>query len=660
MHKGLSNMKSLKSWCEENHQEGLLLCYLEAGNLLPPDGVSCASDHPVRWKCRACGQLWETTPRTLVRRRSDRTLCPACARRRVTALYNLEAVCPEVADQWDYSKNGALTPRNVSPSSQKKVSWRCPFDPSHTWSDRISNRTQLLRGCPICSRRFHISYAARAVYYYLHRNGVPCGCEVPAGRYRIDIAIHPSAPGSPPIALELDGYRHRSPEAAARDARKDACLREQGYRVIRVREQPAQFPGVRVEQDSISYPYSNQHLYLNRMIQEALLLAAGIRAEPDHVRDHWKIESFYYHTRKERSLAVQYPELAREWSEQNQDRPDTVSPGLNSNRWWKCPACGREYPATVYNRTHNRSSCPFCAHLKVAPETSLAAVCPEVAAEWDFEKNAPLRPTDVLPGSDRRVWWRCGKGHSWKALIYTRTGPSPTKCPVCQGHTVVPETSLASRSPALARYWHPTKNDLTPEEVAPCSNRDFWWQCPRGHEWQDPPNRLQKYLPHRVCPYCDHRRLSAEYCLAAENPALAALWHPRKNTCTPDAVAPHSNGKVWWLCPRGHEWQDSVSRMQVFGAEKACPYCANRKVWHGNSLAGLAPELAKEWHPTKNLPLTPESVLAWSSKQVWWQCSKGHEWPARPHKRYRRGDGCPFCSGRRASPENTPPGGKAP
>ena len=39
----------------------------------------------------------------------------------------------------------------------------------------------------------------------------------------------------------------------------------------------------------------------------------------------------------------------------------------------------------------------------------------QLKAEWDQEKNAPLRFEDVTPGSDRKVWWRCDKGHSWPA-----------------------------------------------------------------------------------------------------------------------------------------------------------------------------------------------------------------------------------------------------
>ena len=42
---------------------------------------------------------------------------------------------------------------------------------------------------------------------------------------------------------------------------------------------------------------------------------------------------------------------------------------------------------------------------------------PELAKEWDFEKNKPdLTPDKVTVGSNRSVWWRCDKGHSWEAL----------------------------------------------------------------------------------------------------------------------------------------------------------------------------------------------------------------------------------------------------
>ena len=630
---------------------------LNQGNLkdyLPKSGYDahwrCPEGHSWTRSIQEQADVVERCRRNLLQ--TNRSLCPYCNHERVSAHYNLEAVCSEVAKQWNYNKNGSLTPRNVAPYSQKKVFWQCPFNPAHVWADRISNRTILLRDCPICSKHFHISYTARAIYYYLHQSEICCSCEVPVGRYRIDIEIRPKDQGAPPIALEIDGYWHRSEQAAQRDAKKDALLKQKGYRVIRVKELSDQKEEIQVKEDVITYPVSDRNSYLNRVIQYVLMLIAGIHLEPDHVRDHWKIEEFYYHTRKEHSLAVQYPELAREWSERNPDTPEVVSPGLNGKRLWKCPKCGEEYEATVSNRTRHHSSCPYCARLKAAPKTCLAEAYPEIAAEWDFEKNAPLKPTEVLPGSDKKVWWKCSNGHSWPARIYSRTGAAKSKCPTCQGHTVEPATSLAAKSPELARYWHPSKNDLTPSEVAPYSNQDFWWKCPKGHEWQAKPCNLQKRTPDRICPYCSHRKPSKEYCLTAENPSLAGLWHPWKNSCTPEEIAPRSNKKVWWLCEKGHEWQDSVNQMQSYGAEKACPYCNNRKVWAGNSLAGLAPQLAAQWHPSKNHPLTPETVMAWSSKKVWWQCEAGHQWQTTIAKRYQRGDGCPYCSGHRATPEN--------
>ncbi len=45
-------------------------------------------------------------------------------------------------------------------------------------------------------------------------------------------------------------------------------------------------------------------------------------------------------------------------------------------------------------------------------------------------------------------------------------------------------------------------------------------------------------------------------------------------------------------------------------------------------MATLYPELAKQWHPTKNKDLTPYDVTPGSHKKVWWQDYRGYEWEA--------------------------------
>ena len=81
-----------------------------------------------------------------------------------------------------------------------------------------------------------------------------------------------------------------------------------------------------------------------------------------------------------------------------------------------------------------------------------------------------------------------------------------------------------------------------------------------------------------------------------------------------------------------------------------CPYCSGRFATPENNLQIIKPEIAKEWHPTKNKNLMPEDVTPFSHTKVWWQCDEGHEWQAQVSNRVNA-KGCPFCSGKRPSKE---------
>ena len=72
-------------------------------------------------------------------------------------------------------------------------------------------------------------------------------------------------------------------------------------------------------------------------------------------------------------------------------------------------------------------------------------------------------------------------------------------------------------------------------------------------------------------------------------------------------------------------------------------------------LSKTHPELAAQWHPTRNGGLTPEDVRANSYKKVWWLCPKDtrHEWEAKVGHRTRYGNACSYCSGRKTLPDMT-------
>ena len=274
-------------------------------------------------------------------------------------------------------------------------------------------------------------------------------------------------------------------------------------------------------------------------------------------------------------------------------------------------------------------------------EKSLAYSFHELAKEWHPTKNGELTPYDVTPGSGKYAWWLGKCGHEWEAKIDNRT-INKTGCPYCAGRKVlVGFNDFITTHPMLAKEWHPTKNgNLQPQQVTAACKKNIWWLGECGHEWD-------AYIYNRKkghgCPYCSGRKVLTGYndC-ETTHPDLARQWHPTKNgKLTPQNTAAGTKKKIWWICDNGHEWPaQGSSRVQNHN----CPYCSNQKILTGfNDLATTHSELAEEWHPTKNGKLTPKDVGAGSTRRVWWQCIKGHEWSVKVVSRTSLKSGCPDC-----------------
>lgn len=158
--------------------------------------------------------------------------------------------------------------------------------------------------------------------------------------------------------------------------------------------------------------------------------------------------------------------------------PELISAGSGRRLWWRCSE-GHEWEASVIDRI-GTSGCPFCLGRRVSPATCLAATNPDAAARWHPTRN-DRSPTDVTPGSDYRAWFICGSGHEYRRAVYTET--RGVGCLACRLE-VSPEDSLAWCHPDVASEWHPTKNDMSPEEVTKANGYRAWWRCTNGHEWQ--------------------------------------------------------------------------------------------------------------------------------------------------------------------------------
>lgn len=278
-------------------------------------------------------------------------------------------------------------------------------------------------------------------------------------------------------------------------------------------------------------------------------------------------------------------------------------------------------------------------------------MAPGIAMEWDLNKNGGLKPEQVTAHSNQYVWWIGICGHEWQATINNRV--NGTGCPYCNQKRLIPnETSLAVRNPRLAKQWDLEKNaPVTPRDVTEFCNNKYWWICEKGHSWKA---TVSNRSYEEDCPYCSHRlAIPGENDLETINPKLAAEWHPTKNKgFSPNHCLPMSNEKVWWKCEKGHEWE-AVIFARSMGS--GCPCCAGIVAIPGeNDLETVDPELASEWHPTKNKERRPSEFLPMSSYKAWWQCKQGHEWEATISSR-SKGSKCPRCKKLRKPSHNLIP-----
>ena len=138
-----------------------------------------------------------------------------------------------------------------------------------------------------------------------------------------------------------------------------------------------------------------------------------------------------YTVKGENDLQTLNPVLAKEWNYEKNDglSPEDVTPNSGKKVWWKCSK-GHEWQAKIYHR-NNGSGCPYCSgRYAIKGENDLQTINQTLAREWNHEKNNELTPCDVLPNSNKKVWWKCSEGHEWQATIYNRN--KGIGCPICR------------------------------------------------------------------------------------------------------------------------------------------------------------------------------------------------------------------------------------
>ena len=501
--------------------------------------------------------------------------CPFCSNRNVLQGYNdLATTHPKIATEWNFERNGELLPEQFTYGSERQVWWRCPKC-GHEWKTSINNRTNgaFATGCPKCGSEYGTSFPEQALLFYV-RKYIDTDAKSRfkanlAGKTEeLDIWIPSLRAG-----IEYDGEFFHA-KRTKKDREKDEAAARANIRLIRIiecRKNDAVNDRIFID------VHKGRKENIERAISHVISTLAKRDIELDIDADTPEIMSLYKKSIEERSLKVENPELAADWNYERNGRlkPENVSYGSTRKVWWKCPK-GHEWIAAVNSRTNPKlkSGCPYCSNKKaLAGYNDLATVNPKLAAEWDSEKNGDLKPTNVTPGSCKKVWWKCPKcNSSYEASVANRS--NGRGCPICCGKKIaVGINDLAAANPSLAAEWDYARNgDLKPTNVTAGSHRKVWWQGACGHEWQaSVANRGRG----SGCPYCGSRKVLVGYNdLATTNPEVAAEWdYDRNGDLIPENVMPKSGKKVWWKCSRcGNEWLTAVN---VRTAGHICPHCAH-------------------------------------------------------------------------------------
>jgi hypothetical protein len=551
----------------------------------------------------------------------------------------LQTLNPDLAVEWHPTRNGQLTPSDVTPGSKRKVWWTCSR--GHEWQARVNERSGGT-GCPYCAGRLACGDNCLATVnptlaneWHPNRNeGLTPRDVVPGTSKKVWWMCGKGHEWQATINQRSSGAG--CPYCAGRLACEDNCL-ETVNPTLANEWHPNRNGGL-TPRDVVPGTSKKVWWMCGKGHEwQATISHRGGGTGCPYCAGRLACE--------DNCLETVNPALAKEWhpTKNGQLTPRDVTAGGSKKVWWTCNR-GHEWQTTINHRSGG-AGCPYCAGRLACEDNCLETVNPTLANEWHPNRNGGLTPRGVVPGTSKKVWWMCDKGHEWQATINHRSGG--TGCPYCAGRLACKDNCLETVNPALAKEWHPTKNgQLTPHDVTTGTHEKVWWVCNRGHEWEA---RVNERSDGRGCPYCAGRRVCEDNCLQTVNSALASQWHLARNgNLTAKDVTLGSNRKVWWMCDKGHEWQATTNNRS---GGTGCPYCAGRRVCEDNCLETVNPALAKEWHPTKNGQLTPRDVTAGTHEKVWWVCNRGHEWEAAIYSRVA-GSGCPYCSNRAVCEDN--------
>ena len=349
---------------------------------LDPKEVTRASSNIFWWKCdKGPDHEWRASVNNRTRLNSA---CPMCAGREVSVTNSIATQCsPEILKEWDYEKNGEITPESLPIGTHQKVWWKCDKGPDHEWQAQTRHRMGLIpsmpaRGCPACvGKQVSVTNSLASLFPHLVSEW------------------HPT---------KNKGITPDQVVAGANTKYWWKC--DKGP-------------------DHVWDAIANKRSY-------------GGRNCPYCAHQKWSITN---------SFVTLYPEAFSYWHPTKNgdiDPKDIIGGGGAFDKyWWKCDeGPDHEWISTANNIAIAGNRCPACANQQLSVTNSLETLYPLIASEWHPKKNGKLTSADVIAGTHEKVWWRCQvvPEHEWETQIINRTA-NKGKGSGCHHCTVFPRST---------------------------------------------------------------------------------------------------------------------------------------------------------------------------------------------------------------------------
>lgn len=579
---------------------------------------------------------------------------------------------PRLMAEWDTEANerAGISPDKLGSQSNTYAFWKCKY--GHTWRAKINNRYNG-RGCPECRKVLQTSFPEQAVYFYLKKkfpDAINRYKDIFSNGMELDVYI-PSIK----VGVEYDGIAWHEDNALEREHRKYDICKSHNISLLRLKENREHFRddlGVSDYIITVRRPFTSNkssyhwldyairdllkilgdydpNVYFNRTIEtqwHEAFYGPTVVTDVNTYRDKNLIRENYLVALENNSFGSLYPEIAKKWhpTKNGELTPFMFSPHSNTRVWW-LGKCGHEWENPIALLTRG-CDCPYCSGQKVLKGfNDLETRFPDIAAQWHPTLNGSKTADMYTFGSGHKAYWKCSVcNQEWSAKINNRT-INKRGCPYCAGERPIKGINdLPTLRSDLMKEWDYEENkDIDPSDMMPQSNKKVAWICSKcGYKYKAFISNRSKGTG---CKNCAGQILHAGVNdLETLYPAIAAEWdYDANGGVLPSQVFPNSNKPYHWKCKYGHTWTAQPnSRMSGTG----CPYCSGNKVWIGfNDLVTTCPEIAKDWHPTKNGALQPTDISKGYTKKVWFLCPDcGKSYDTFIGNKIKGYGKCPYCN----------------